>query len=255
MSSQFLEQKTICISAVPGALAHLLGAVINHAANPASTVPYWADDATIDSWHSQQIWNMFENVAAATDLASLKSLILKGSLTTDSNTVQVVFSRVLDPAAMSELFPNSKCIHISVDVQDTNQIGYNALFHEAYPKKDYARIAEPLATAASFLNMSSDWQDVGTLLQDPMHQDNILVKCTSMNAGAASVQEFAAQNSAGARVVAYRKLFPYWKVDRAAASQEVISILKWLGVETNANDIAQIWQQMLPKINQIAAYK
>lgn len=255
MSRQFLEQPTICISAVPGALGHYLGAVINHAANPASALPNWANDISIDSWHSQQIWNMFESLAASTDLASLESVIQKGSLNTDANTVQVVCSRVLDPAAFSRLFPNSKCIHISVTDQDSEQIGYNAVYHECFPKKDFSPIAEILANAATFLNTSSDWQDVSAILQDPMHRDNILIKCAGINAGAASVQKFATQDSAGAQIVSYKKLFPYWKADRPQAGQELVALLERLNVETNTNAISQIWQQMLPKVNQIAAYK
>ena len=255
MSRQFLEQQTICISAVPGALGHYLGAVINHVANPASALPNWANNMSIDSWHSQQIWSMFESLAASTDLASLQSVIEKGSLTTEASTTQVICSRVLDPAALSQLFPNSKCIHISVTEQDSTQIGYNALYHECYPKKDYSSIAVPLANAAAFINTSGDWQDVNTLLEDPMHRDNILIKCTVMNAGAASVQKFTSQNSAASHLVPYKKLFPYWKADRPEAAQELVSLLEWLNIETNTNVISQLWQQMLPKVNQIAAYK
>lgn len=255
MSRQFLEQPTICISAVPGALGHYLGAVIHHAANASSAAPVWANDAAIDSWHSQQIWNMFEGVAGSTDTDSLRTLIHKGSLSTNPGTVQVVCSRVLDPAALADLFPNSKCIQISVTDEDTAQIGYNAVYHECYPKRDYTNISAALVDAAIFLNTSGDWESFSSLLEDSMHRDNILVKCTSSNAGIASVKTFSSHDSAAAHTVSYKQLFPYWKADRPLAAQELVSLLEWLSIETNTNAIAQIWQQMLPKVNQIAAYK
>lgn len=255
MSSQFLEQQTICISAVPGALAHLLGAMINHAANPASALPNWSDDATIDNWPSQAAWDVFEDLAADMDLASLKNLIQKSSLTTNSDTQQVIFSRVLDPASLTELFPNSRCIQITVDQQDADQIGYNALFHECYPKKNYSRTSQAIANAAGFLNVSGNWQDIDSLLEEPMHRDNIMIKCASIGVGVMSVKACAAHDSAAARVVPYRKLYPYWKYDRTAAAQELVALLDWLDIEANPADMAQIWQQMLPKINHIQAYK
>ncbi len=253
MSSKFLEQKTICISAVPGALGHYLGALIYHAANPAAGKPNWTVDANVVAWPSQVVWKSFEPASMQYDLSALQARIASQTSTQsiDPAVTQVVVSHWLDSAAFHQLFPNSQVIRIAVEQKDIAQIGYNALYHECFRNGSYQNIARSVADALTFLNMVNEWSTIDEILEDGMHRDNLAVKLIGLNAGQTSWTIDQQQNNDGAYVTNYSKLYPYWKADRPAASQELINVLDFLQLDPVQLSPAESWQMLLPKFNQV----
>jgi hypothetical protein len=254
MSSQFLEQKTICISAVPGALGHYLGSMIYHAVNPSAGQPNWAADNTIETWPSQVTWRLFEPSNSEYNIDTLKAGIENqvSSPPIDDGITQVVVSNHLDPAAFAQLFPNSQTIKISAQEQDQSQVGYNALYHECFQRGNFLPISQSVADVMVFLNLPNEWPTLNEILQDSMHRDNLAVKLISLKAGKNSLAQCAQQNNANSYVAEYSTLFPYWKADRPAASDELVNILDYLQINPGHLSPAQCWQSLLPKFNQVS---
>jgi len=257
MSRGFLDQPTICVSAVPGAMGAYLGALLYHAANASAPAPQYNVFASVSAWPSQMTWKTFESYARNSSIDRLRELILADtSQDTEQQGIQVVVSQYLSPAQLSDLFPNSVHIKISVTDQDIAQIGYNALFYEFYHGNGSQDIDEALAYVSDFLGISQEKYDWLNLLDDMLHRDNLAVRMAAMRIGKLSVAACAAQDNANASILDYAKIFPYWKADRPAAGLEISNLFSTLDqVQRDPADMSAMWQALVEKINQIQPYK